>query len=54
MGTFSIASKLLFLKHEEGSIQHETLLVVSPGSLHMNMNIENIDYVHRIYKKESV
>ena len=33
-GTFTIASKSLFLKHEEDSTQHETLLIVSPGSLH--------------------
>ena len=29
--------------------QHETLLVVSPGSLHMNTSTENIVCVHRVY-----
>ena len=27
------------------------LLVVSPGSLHMNTSIENIVCVHKVYKK---
>ena len=29
--------------------QHETLLIVSPGSLHINMSIENIVCVHSVY-----
>ena len=32
----------LFLNHYAGSTQHETLPVVSPGSLHMNTSIENM------------
>ena len=40
-GKLAIASKLLFSKHLEGSTQHETFLVVSPGSLNMNTSIEN-------------
>ena len=34
------------LKHQEGSTQHETLLVASPGSLHMSTTIENISSIH--------
>ena len=48
-GTFVMASKSPFLKHKDGSTQHETLLIVSPESLHMNMSIENIVCVHRVY-----
>ena len=44
-----LASKLSFLKHLEGSAQHETLLVLSLGSLHMNTSIEDIVCVHRVY-----
>ena len=29
------SKKSLFLKHSEGSTQHETFLVVLPGSLYM-------------------
>ena len=39
-----MASKSPFLKPYEGSTQHEPLLVVSPGSLHTNSSIENIEY----------
>ena len=41
-----IESKLLFLKHQEGSSQHEASHLVSPGSLHMNMSIENFVCTH--------
>ena len=37
------------VKTLEGSTQHETLLVVSPESLHMNTSIENTVCVHRVY-----
>ena len=47
----AIASKSLFLKHQEGSTQHETFLIVSPGSLHMNASIENIVYTEFIKNK---
>ena len=50
-GTRTLASKSLFLKHQEGSTQHETLLVVSPGSLHMNTSIENIVCVFLNYSR---
>ena len=41
-GTLMQVSKSLFLKHKEGSTLHETVLVVSPGSLHMNTSMENM------------
>ena len=41
MGHFYASIKIAILKHK-GSTQHETLLVVSPGSLHMNTSIDNI------------
>ena len=41
-GTTMIASKLL-------STQCETLLIVSPGSLHMNTNIKSIVCEYRVY-----
>ena len=53
-GTLAIASKSLFLKHQEGSTQHGTLLVVSPGSLHMNTNSENIVCVHRVHNTQKI
>ena len=46
----SYASIKIYLKHWRGSTQHETLLVVSPGSLYMNTSIENIIIcVRRVY-----
>ena len=48
-GTLTPASKSLFLKHLEGSTQHETLLTVLPESLHMNTSTENIVCVHRVF-----
>ena len=41
--------KSLFLKQQEDSTQHETVLIVSPGSLLKNTSIENIVCVHRVY-----
>ena len=43
-GHFNTNIKIAIFK-----IQHESLLVVSPGSLHMNTSIENIVCVHRVY-----
>ena len=54
MGKLAIASESLFLKHQEGATQHETLLVVSPGSLHMNTSIENIVYTEFTKKYQEV
>ena len=48
-------SQTLVWKHnyeERGTFKIDSifiLLVVSPGSLHMNMSTENIDCVHRVY-----
>ena len=53
-GTLTLASKPLFSKHWEASTQHETLLIVSPGSLHMNTSIENIVCVHTEFAKKNV
>ena len=50
MGVHFYASTL-FLKHQEGSTQHETSLEVSPGSLHMNTSIENTVYIEFAKKK---
>ena len=52
MGVHFYASTL-FLKHQEGSTQHETSLEVSPGSLHMNTSIENTVYTGFAKKKVS-
>ena len=49
MHCIDILAKIAISKHYKGSTQHETLLVVSPGSLHMNISIENIVFVQRVY-----
>ena len=46
MGTFTIATKSLFLKHYEGLTHNETLLV---SITRVNKSIENIVCVHRVY-----
>ena len=40
--------KIAIFKPQRRLAQHETLLVVSPGSLHMNMSTENIVCVDRV------
>ena len=51
--TTMIAWKPLFLKHLQGSTQHETLLVVSPGSLHMNSTLRTL-FVYTEFTKMNV
>ena len=50
-GKSIITTKEAFLKHKEDSTRHETLLVVSPASLHMNTSTENIVCVHSLLKR---